>query len=78
MICISQLNTLSDFIFTITIEYITGLSPRTRTPVVLAYDQIANKGDSKVEVIWQTISCGLIVTVISADKNYERVALHLN
>lgn len=63
--------------FTITIEYITGLSPRTH-PVVLAYDQIANKADSKVDVIWQTISCGLIITVISADKNYERVALHSN
>lgn len=76
MICISQLNTLSDFIFTITIEHITGLSPRT-LPVVLAYDQIANKGDSKF-VIWQTISCGLIITLISADKNYEHVALHSN
>ena len=62
MICISQLNTLSDYIFTITIEYIASLSPRTLS-LVLSYDDIA---DSEF-VIEQTISYGEIIRVISAD-----------
>lgn len=43
LICISQLNTLSDYVFTITIEYIARLSPRTLS-LVLSYD---DKGDSE-------------------------------
>lgn len=43
LICISQLNTPSDYVFTITIEYIARLSPRTLS-LMLSYD---DKGDSE-------------------------------